>query len=155
MALGLPGCVFSGSCVLRELVGRRGSPWKSSLPAFSATLAPLREISPFPASSSADMKFRHDYRMDGMGIGRENILFISFILSDLTFWPAIEASNDLCLPDRDRPKALPRSVRENPLLYPFHFTPSSNTSAIGLLDLPTLPPGRSLRDPGPGQPPSS
>jgi hypothetical protein len=53
------------------------------LTGFSATLAALREISPCPASSSADMKFRHDYRMDGMGMVREDILFILFILSDL------------------------------------------------------------------------
>jgi hypothetical protein len=59
----------------------------------------------------------------------------------LLFWPAIEASHDLSLPDRDRPNPLPRSIRENPLLYPFHFTLPSNTSAIGLLDLTNLPPG--------------
>jgi hypothetical protein len=54
------------------------------LTGFSATLAALREISPCPASSLSAMKLRQDYRMDEMGIARENILFILFILSDLT-----------------------------------------------------------------------
>src|SRR5215207_6850655 len=56
-------------------------------------------------------------------------------------WPAIEASNDLSLPDRDRREPQPRSIRENPLHHRFHFTLPSNTSAIDLLDLTILPPG--------------